>query len=119
MNHSNAHIIHCTNCGAANRIPTGKTGVAAKCGKCHTALPDEKKSSATRDRFKIRCMECGAKNKVPGNKIDAGPKCGKCGIKLKTEELFTPQPIMVTDGNFEDKVLQSPLPVLMWAWAPW
>ena len=46
-------------------------------------------------------------------------KCGKCGSMLKTEELFTPQPIMISDGNFENMVLKSPLPVLMWAWAPW
>jgi thioredoxin len=26
---------------------------------------------------------------------------------------------MVTDGNFEQQVLKSPLPVLLFAWAPW
>jgi thioredoxin len=26
---------------------------------------------------------------------------------------------MVTDANFEAKVLKSPLPVLLFAWAPW
>jgi thioredoxin 2 len=26
---------------------------------------------------------------------------------------------MVTDGNFDAKVLNSPLPVLLFAWAPW
>jgi thioredoxin len=26
---------------------------------------------------------------------------------------------MVTDGNFEAQVLNSPLPVLLFAWAPW
>ncbi len=26
---------------------------------------------------------------------------------------------MVTDGNFEQTVIQSPLPVLMFSWAPW
>ncbi len=66
-----------------------------------------------------RCTDCGAKNRVPAGKLNAGAKCGKCGSKLKTEELFTPQPIMITDGNFENMVLKSPLPVLMWAWAPW
>jgi len=38
---------------------------------------------------------------------------------LKTGELFEPQPVMVTDGNFDVKVLKSPLPVLLFAWAPW
>ena len=48
--------------------------------------------------------------------VDAG---GKCGSLLKTEELFAPQPVMVTDSNFDIKVLKSPLPVLLFAWAPW
>jgi thioredoxin len=26
---------------------------------------------------------------------------------------------MVTDGNFDEMVLRSPLPVLMYSWAPW
>jgi thioredoxin 2 len=67
----------------------------------------------------MRCTECGAKNKIPAAKIDAGGKCGKCGALLKTRELFEPQPVMVTDGNFDVKVLKSPLPVLLFAWAPW
>ena len=119
MNQDNSHIVRCTDCGAANRIPADKTGATANCGKCHAALPLEKKPSGLQDSFKIRCLDCGAKNKIPGTKLEAGPKCGKCGTKLKTEELLAAQPIMVTDGNFEDKILKSPLPVLMWAWAPW
>jgi hypothetical protein len=38
---------------------------------------------------------------------------------LQTRELFAPQPIMVTDANFDSQILKSPLPVLIWAWAPW
>ena len=67
----------------------------------------------------MRCTQCGAKNKIPEGKLDAGGKCGKCGALLKTEELFEPQPVMVTDTNFDVKVLKSPLPVLLFAWAPW
>ena len=67
----------------------------------------------------MRCAACGAKNKIPADRIDAGAKCGKCGSLLETRELFEPQPVMVTDGNFDAKVLKSPLPVLLFAWAPW
>jgi len=115
----NDHIIHCPECGAANRIPVEKSGVAAKCGKCHTLLPADQKKAAPQEAIKMRCTECGAKNKIPAGKIDAGGKCGKCGSLLKTEELFAPQPVMVTDSNFDIKVLKSPLPVLLFAWAPW
>ncbi len=119
MDKANFHIVHCANCGAANRIPADKTGAAAKCGKCHTALPTEQKKTAAGESTKMRCTECGSKNKVPADKLDAGAKCGKCGAALKTEALNEPQPVMITDSNFEDKVIKSPLPVLLFAWAPW
>jgi thioredoxin 2 len=59
------------------------------------------------------------RNRVPAAKLGAAPKCGKCGALLETDELFGPQPVQVTDGNFEAQVLKSPLPVLLFAWAPW
>jgi thioredoxin 2 len=119
MNDNSAHIIRCPECQAANRIPANRLGVAAKCGKCHTELPTDAAAAEPEVSYKMRCTGCGAKNRVPGGKLKAGAKCGKCGSQLKTEELFTPQPIMINDGNFEDMVLKSPLPVMMWAWAPW
>jgi thioredoxin len=112
-------IVRCPQCGAANRIPAEKTGFTAKCGKCHALLPAGPGKAAAGEVYKMRCSQCGTKNKVPAAKIDAGAKCGKCGSLLKTDELFEPQPVMVTDGNFDAKVLKSPLPVLLFAWAPW
>ncbi len=119
MNQTNFHIVRCPECGAANKIPADKIGVPAKCGKCHTFLPAEQKETAPGQAIKMRCTECGAKNKIPPGKLNAGAKCGKCGALLKTGELFEPQPVMITDSNFDVKVLKSPLPVLLFAWAPW
>ena len=93
--------------------------MSAKCGKCHQPLPAANNKSKREETYKMRCGQCGAKNRIPADKLEAGPKCGKCGSMLKTEELFTPQPVMVTDANFDNQILKSPLPVLMWAWAPW
>jgi len=107
-------IVSCKSCGAKNRIPPEKTGAAAKCGKCGAPL-----QSAPGAVFLLRCTECGAKNRLPQQKIEAGAKCGKCGARLQTEDLFVREALMITDGNFEQKVLKSPLPVLMFAWAPW
>ena len=115
MNETNSTIIRCPSCGAGNRIPVDRMGTPAKCGKCHTALPSDN-GLAT---YKMRCGECHAKNKIPAAKINAGPKCGKCGNRLQTDELFKPQPVMVTDANFEGEILKSPLPALLFAWAPW
>jgi thioredoxin 2 len=119
MNDNSPLIIRCQSCNAANRIPADRIGKAAKCGKCHAELPTDPGAAEPQASYKMRCTECGAKNRVPGEKLNAGAKCGKCGAQLKTEELFTPQPVMLNDGNFDAMVLKSPLPVLMWAWAPW
>jgi thioredoxin 2 len=119
MDQANFHIVRCSECGAANRIPAEKTGTAAKCGKCHALLPTEKSKTAAAEAVKMRCTECGAKNKIPADKIDAGARCGKCGAALNTDARYEPQPLMVSDSNFEDKVMKSPLPVLLFAWAPW
>jgi thioredoxin 2 len=94
-------------------------GTTAKCGKCHEELKTNERTARPEDSYKMRCTQCGAKNKIPAGKLNAGAKCGKCKSALNTEELFAPQPIMVTEANFDDKVLKSPLPVLLFAWAPW
>jgi thioredoxin 2 len=69
--------------------------------------------------FKVRCSSCRAKNRIPQEKVNETAKCGKCGAALKTAGLFTGGSVMVTDNDFETVVLGSPLPVLMYAWAPW
>lgn len=119
MNDTGTHIIRCGQCGAANRIPADRKDAAARCGKCHAELPKAQKDAAPQGGYKMRCADCGAKNRVPAAKVNAGAKCGKCGSMLKTEELFIPQPVLVSDANFDDQVLKSPLPVLLFAWAPW
>lgn len=115
----NAKIIKCPACGTANRVRPDKNGKTAKCGKCHAVLPVPETDAANKKPYTFRCMECGAKNRVPAAKITENPKCGKCRARLQTDELFIPQPVMVTDANFENRVLKSPLPVLLFAWAPW
>jgi len=119
MTQNQYRIIQCSSCGAKNRISLDHGQGTAKCGKCHRVLSLDQKKSDQTGAYKLRCIHCGAKNRVPAHKLDANAKCGKCGEGLKTAELFISQPIMVTDGNFEEKVMKSPLPVLLFAWAPW
>ena len=119
MNTTDFHILKCSSCGSKNRIPLERDADQAKCGKCGHPLQIDKNKADSAGTYNLRCQECHSKNRIPASKIDAGPTCGKCGTPLKTEELFVPQPIMVTDGNFESNVLKSPLPVLLFAWAPW
>jgi thioredoxin 2 len=120
MDAPNTEIMRCPSCNAGNRVPIERMGSpSAKCGKCRAALFPEKPSAQATEAYKLRCAQCGARNRVPGARLNGTAKCGKCGAALPTVELFAPQPVMVTDGNFETKVLKSPLPVLLFAWAPW
>jgi len=119
MEAKSPRIVRCVDCGTRNKIPADKTGMPARCGKCGSLLKSEAAQTAPADVFRIRCTQCGTKNRLPGEKISAGAKCGKCGTPLQTQDLLTGEALMITDSNFETKVAKSPLPVLMFAWAPW
>jgi len=68
------------------------------------------------DILMVDCPACGATNRVPMNRIQARqePICGRCKGPLPVGK---PQP--VTDASFGQDVDQSPVPVLVDAWAPW
>ena len=69
------------------------------------------------DAILMQCPACGATNRVAREKIVAGlhPRCGRCKQPL-TVHLG---PVTVTDATFAAEVEDSPLPVLVDAWAPW
>lgn len=118
MNQPSHDIVSCPQCGAGNRVPAERRGSsAARCGRCKALLFGE--PAAAGQIYKLRCSQCGVKNRVPAARREASPTCGKCRTVLDTSALFAPQPIEVTERDFERQVLKSPLPVLMLAWAPW
>jgi DNA-directed RNA polymerase subunit RPC12/RpoP len=119
MNQTSDHIVQCPSCGTKNRIRPEKAGASAKCGECGTPLPAEGPEAKRHDTHMFRCQACGTKNRIPANMVTDGVKCGKCGAHLNTKELFAPQPMEITDADFESKVMKSPLPVLLFAWASW
>jgi thioredoxin 2 len=110
-------IVRCPHCGAKNRVPADKSVFSAKCGKCHKSL-EAGKEKTDGEPILLRCSECRSKNRVRTDHLEDQAKCGKCGALLRTKELFEPQPIAISDGNFEEKVLKSPLPVLVFAMSP-
>ncbi len=69
--------------------------------------------------YLMRCAACGAKNRIPRERAGGTAKCGKCKERLDTRELLAATPVTVSDRDFEEKVLRSPLPVLLDCWAPW
>jgi len=69
--------------------------------------------------FLFRCKSCGTRNKIPAEKLSSAPNCGRCHARLDTDELFLPQPVIITTNNFEEMVLRSPIPVMLDCWAAW
>jgi thioredoxin 2 len=69
--------------------------------------------------YTLRCPSCKTKNRIPEDKAGKSAKCGKCGSPISTFDIFNGKAINVNDNNFSDKVLDSPLPVLLDCWAPW
>jgi thioredoxin 2 len=119
MAEEQARVIRCPACGAKNRVPADKDSKKATCGKCHSPLDTGQEHAEDAAAVTLRCTECWTRNKIPLNKVDEDAKCGKCGATLKTEGLMSAESLMVGDGDFEEKVMRSPLPVLLFAWAPW
>jgi thioredoxin 2 len=119
MEERTQRLVVCSTCGAKNRIPHEKVRSVPKCGKCGAALDIEKAGAESAAAYFFRCPACKTRNRIPFQKIHAGAKCGKCGALLDTDELFTAQPLMISENNFNAKVLGSPLPVLLFVWANW
>lgn len=112
-------IIQCPHCQAKNRIPVSQSDRQAKCGRCHKPLDPHQSASEDARVLTLRCAQCRTKNRVPASKLHAGAKCGRCGATLPHQDVDTGRTVAVTDANFHQTVLQSPLPVLLYAWAPW
>jgi thioredoxin 2 len=111
------NIWTCVHCGAKNRVPPEKEGTA-KCGRCHQALSPPS-GQDEQVKLTLRCGQCRTKNRVPAAKLHEGPKCGRCGADLEHKDLLNGRTVMITDANFDAKVMRSPFPVLLYAWAPW
>jgi thioredoxin 2 len=113
-------IVQCRQCGAKNRIPNDRSAAAAaRCGRCGTPLPFMQPETEPGGSLTVRCAHCRTRNRVPMDKLERGAKCGKCGVQLQVGDILSGKPVVISDGNFEEKVMASPLPVLLYAWAPW
>lgn len=76
-------------------------------------------TTKTANPYLIRCPKCRTRNRIPADKLGQVARCGKCGGAIATADVLIPQPHLVTEANFEDTILKSPIPALVFAWAPW
>ena len=70
------------------------------------------------DSIIIRCTRCGVKNRIPKIRLNDRPVCGRCHSRLPENQAFD-RPVIVSDKNFNDEIISSPVPVLLDCWAPW
>lgn len=112
-------IVTCPHCNAKNRIPVDKSDTPATCGRCHQPLSKPDAAEAGNTVVTLRCSQCKVKNRVPVKKLHSGAKCGKCGAVLQHEDVLGGRPLIVDEASFDRLVMRSPLPVLLYGWAPW
>lgn len=63
----------------------------------------------------VRCKNCGTKNKVLFERLNSIPHCGKCKDPLTVFD----RPLIISEKEFVQEVLQETIPTVVDFWAPW
>ena len=66
------------------------------------------------DKQRVVCQHCNGTIGVPAARLGDDPRCPRCHTPL-----FDGHPIELSEGNFEQHVSNSDLPVVVDFWAPW
>lgn len=69
------------------------------------------------DSILLTCAKCGTKNRIPRNRLNNHPFCGQCHAPLSVGTYVNP-PLDISDSEFSQEVLSSPVPVLLEFWSP-
>ncbi len=62
----------------------------------------------------IVCPHCNTVNRIPAARLGDRPVCGSC-----KKQLFTGHPLELHEGNFNQQLMRSDIPVVVDFWAPW
>ena len=62
----------------------------------------------------IVCPQCNTVNRLPTNRLGDRPLCGKC-----KKPVFRGHPLELHEGNFNQQLMRSDIPVVVDFWAPW
>ncbi|MGC9161939.1 MAG: thioredoxin TrxC [Thiomonas sp.] len=62
----------------------------------------------------VVCPHCSTLNRVPEDRLRDNPVCGHCG-----KEILPPEPVTLTDAQFDRFIAKSELPVVVDFWAEW
>ena len=62
----------------------------------------------------IVCPQCNTVNRLPTNRLGDRPLCGNC-----KKPVFNGHPLELHEGNFNQQLTRSDIPVVVDFWAPW
>ena len=93
-------------------MPLTRLGQSPTCGKCKQPLFSES-SPLRRGAIIVPCRQCQANNQVPLRRIAEQPLCGKCKETLSLGLGDQGGQLILSDQNFAETVLRSPLPFLV------
>lgn len=111
------YYIRCSHCGAKNKLPAVRLGQSPNCGRCKEQLFSES-SPIHSGTLIVSCKQCQASNKIPLKKIGDQPICGRCKSSLALNFSSQGAPLLLSDQNFSETVLRSPLPFLVNFFSP-
>ena len=109
---SNEHYLRCTQCSARNKLPLARLGKNPVCGRCKQKLFSENSPISTGEII-VPCNQCQTSNRIPLQRLGAQPRCGKCKSQLTIRLINQNGPLTLSDLNFSETVLRSPLPFLV------
>jgi len=109
--------IRCSKCGTRNKLSPARLGRGPICGKCKEQLFSEA-SPVGAGAIILSCNQCHTSNKIPLTRIGDQPICGKCKTPLAFNLSTQEGPLLLSDQNFTETVLRSPLPFLVNFFSP-
>ena len=109
---SNEYYLRCTQCSARNKLPLARLGKSPACGRCKQKLFSEDSPIST-GAIIVPCNQCQTSNRIPLQRLGAQPRCGKCKSTLAIRLSNQNGPLTLSDLNFSETVLRSPLPFLV------
>ena len=62
----------------------------------------------------IVCPQCNTVNRIPTRRLGDRPLCGSC-----KKPVFSGHPLELHEGNFNQQLMRSDIPVVVDFWAPW
>lgn len=71
------------------------------------------------DHLLVDCPSCSSQNRIPTTRVGQTGRCGRCRAPLQPGGYYSPEPVVVTEKDFDLVTHNGSLPVLVDFWAGW